>query len=71
MTASDKVRAQPLFLTSPLQARGIDQPHETLLSRLTSAAINHSISGHVDAKVINQTLPQALEFLWKGYPIQK
>jgi enterochelin esterase-like enzyme len=27
--------------------------------------------GHVDAKVINQTLPQALEFLWKGYPIQK
>ena len=28
-------------------------------------------AGHVDAKVINQTLPQALEFLWKGYPIQK
>lgn len=27
-------------------------------------------AGHVDAKVINQTLPQALEFLWKGYPIQ-
>jgi iron(III)-enterobactin esterase len=28
-------------------------------------------AGHVDAKVINQTLPQALEFLWKGYPIKK
>jgi iron(III)-enterobactin esterase len=28
-------------------------------------------AGHVDAKVINQTLPQALEFLWKGYPIRK
>jgi enterochelin esterase-like enzyme len=28
-------------------------------------------SGHVDAKVINQTLPQALEYLWKDYPIQK
>ena len=28
-------------------------------------------AGHVDAKVINQTLPQALEYLWKGYPIQK
>lgn len=28
-------------------------------------------AGHVDVKVINQTLPQALEFLWKGYPIQK
>jgi iron(III)-enterobactin esterase len=28
-------------------------------------------AGHVDAKVINQTLPQALEFLWKGYPVQK
>lgn len=28
-------------------------------------------AGHVDAKVIDQTLPQALEFLWKDYPIQK
>ena len=28
-------------------------------------------AGHVDAKVINQTLPQALEFVWKGYPIKK
>ena len=28
-------------------------------------------AGHVDAKVINQTLPQALEFLWNGYSIQK
>ena len=28
-------------------------------------------AGHVDARVINQTLPEALEFLWKGYPIQK
>ena len=26
-------------------------------------------SGHVDAKVINQTLPQALEYVWQGYPI--
>jgi enterochelin esterase family protein len=28
-------------------------------------------AGHVDARVINQTLPQALEFLWKGYRIKK
>jgi iron(III)-enterobactin esterase len=28
-------------------------------------------AGHVDAKVINQTLPRALEYLWRGYPIQK
>ncbi|HLK49289.1 MAG TPA: alpha/beta hydrolase-fold protein [Bryobacteraceae bacterium] len=28
-------------------------------------------AGHVDAKVINQTLPQALEYLWKGYRTQK
>ncbi len=28
-------------------------------------------AGHVDAKVINQTLPQALEFVWKGYPVRK
>lgn len=28
-------------------------------------------AGHVDSKVINQTLSQALEFLWKGYPIQE
>jgi iron(III)-enterobactin esterase len=28
-------------------------------------------AGHVDARVVNQTLPQALEFLWKGYPIRK
>jgi hypothetical protein len=27
--------------------------------------------GQPTAKVINQTLPQALEFLWKGYPIKK
>ena len=26
-------------------------------------------SGHVDAKVIRQTLPQALEYVWQGYPI--
>ncbi len=26
-------------------------------------------AGHVDAKVIHQTLPQALEYVWKGYPI--
>jgi hypothetical protein len=24
-------------------------------------------SGHVDRKVISQTLPQALEFVWQGY----
>jgi hypothetical protein len=24
-------------------------------------------AGHTDGKVIAQTLPQALEFLWKGY----
>ena len=26
-------------------------------------------AGHVDAKVIHQTLPQALEYVWKDYPI--
>jgi enterochelin esterase-like enzyme len=26
-------------------------------------------AGHTDNKVIAQTLPQALEFLWKGYPM--
>ena len=26
-------------------------------------------SGHVDRKVISQTLPQALEYVWQGYPI--
>ncbi len=27
-------------------------------------------SGHVDRAVVNQTLPEALEWLWKGYPIK-
>jgi iron(III)-enterobactin esterase len=27
-------------------------------------------SGHVDNKVIRQTLPQALEYVWQGYPIK-
>jgi iron(III)-enterobactin esterase len=27
-------------------------------------------AGHTDGKVIAQTFPQALEFLWKGYPIE-
>jgi enterochelin esterase family protein len=27
-------------------------------------------SGHVDAAVVNQTLPLALEWLWEGYPIR-
>jgi enterochelin esterase-like enzyme len=26
-------------------------------------------AGHVDGKVVRQTLPQALEYVWKGYPI--
>ena len=26
-------------------------------------------AGHVDSKVIRQTLPQALEYVWQGYPI--
>src|SRR5689334_911465 len=26
-------------------------------------------AGHVDAKVIRQTLPQALEYVWQDYPI--
>jgi hypothetical protein len=25
-------------------------------------------AGHTDGKVISQTLPQALEYLWRGYP---
>ncbi|MGD0412887.1 MAG: alpha/beta hydrolase-fold protein [Verrucomicrobiota bacterium] len=27
-------------------------------------------AGHTDGKVIAQTLPQALEFVWKGYPVE-
>jgi len=26
-------------------------------------------AGHVDSKVIRQTLPQALEYVWKDYTI--
>jgi hypothetical protein len=26
-------------------------------------------AGHVDGKVIRQTLPQALEYVWQDYPI--
>jgi enterochelin esterase-like enzyme len=28
-------------------------------------------AGHVDGRVVRQTLPQALEYVWKGYPIKK
>ncbi len=28
-------------------------------------------AGHVDWRVVRQTLPQALEWVWKGYPIKK
>ncbi len=28
-------------------------------------------AGHVDGKVVNQTLPQALEWVWQGYPPAK
>ncbi len=28
-------------------------------------------SGHVDGRVVRQTLPQALAWVWRGYPIQK
>ena len=27
-------------------------------------------SGHVDGRVVAQTLPQALEWVWRGYPIK-
>ena len=27
-------------------------------------------AGHVDRKVVGQTLPEALEWVWRGYPIQ-
>jgi enterochelin esterase-like enzyme len=27
-------------------------------------------AGHVDAKAVNETLPDALEWLWRGYPIK-
>ena len=27
-------------------------------------------AGHTDGKVIAQTLPQALEYVWRGYPIE-
>lgn len=28
-------------------------------------------AGHTDGRVLRQTLPQALEWVWKGYPIKK
>ena len=28
-------------------------------------------AGHVDGKVVAQTLPHALEWLWQGYPPAK
>jgi enterochelin esterase family protein len=28
-------------------------------------------AGHVDGRVVRQTLPEALEYVWKGYPIIK
>ena len=28
-----------------------------------------SAAGHVDGRVVNQTLPEALLFVWQGYPI--
>jgi hypothetical protein len=28
-------------------------------------------AGHTDRKVIAQTYPEALEYVWQGYPIQK
>ncbi len=28
-------------------------------------------SGHVDGRVVRQTLPQALEWVWRGYPIRR
>jgi len=27
-------------------------------------------AGHTDANVIYQTLPQALEYVWQGFPIK-
>ena len=27
-------------------------------------------AGHVDRKAVGQTLPEALEWLWSGYPVQ-
>ena len=27
-------------------------------------------ASHTDGRVISQTLPQALEYVWKGYPIE-
>jgi hypothetical protein len=32
---------------------------------------DHSLmAGHVDGKVIRQTLPEALQYVWRGYPLQ-
>ena len=28
-------------------------------------------AGHVDGRVVRQTLPQALEYVWQGYPVKK
>ncbi len=28
-------------------------------------------AGHVDGRVVSQTLPQALEWVWRGYPVKK
>ena len=27
-------------------------------------------AGHVDRKAVGQTLPEALEWLWRGYPLK-
>ena len=32
--------------------------------------VDFELEGHVDRKVISQTLPQALEYVWQGYAVQ-
>jgi hypothetical protein len=47
--------------TSILRAADADNPYRYVFA--TGA-------GHVDGRVVNQTLPEALLWLWQGYPIR-
>jgi iron(III)-enterobactin esterase len=59
-----------------------DNMHDSVLaSELVAAALGNkgyqyqfvfaTHAGHVDGAVRQQTLPEALEYLWQGYPIGK
>jgi enterochelin esterase family protein len=50
--------------------------HERMAAELADKGYHHQFvfarkAGHADGAVRNQTLPEALEYLWQGYPISK